>query len=132
MMIVPRLECAEVREGNAKLVKQLETIQMTAAEKVLRRCSSTTSNTVLRAELGMYPKTNIGARQLKWQYKVRNMPNKRLPAIADRAAWEKVTKERAGITWDSVDEKVWNDTGGNEEDILSIREVCGAQDKKNK
>ena len=83
--------------------------------------------------MGLYPlETNGEARKLKWQYKVRNMPNKRLPAIADRAAWEKVTKERAGITWDSVDEKVWNDTGGNEEDILSIREVCGAQDKKNK
>ncbi|MEP5375891.1 MAG: hypothetical protein ABJQ14_08885, partial [Hyphomicrobiales bacterium] len=44
--------------GNAKLVKQLETVQMTAAKKILR-CSSTTSNTVLRAELGMHPlKTN--------------------------------------------------------------------------
>ena len=43
---VPKLEYAgEVWEGNAKLVKQLETVQMTAAEKVLG-CSSTTSNTV--------------------------------------------------------------------------------------
>ena len=42
----PKLEYAgEVLEGNAKLVKQLETVQMTAAEKVLG-CSSTTSNTV--------------------------------------------------------------------------------------
>ena len=81
----------------------------------------------------MYPlKTNREATNLKWQYKVTKMSKNRLLAIADRAAWEKVTKERAGITWDSVDEKVWNDTGGNEEDILSIREVCGAQDKKNK
>ena len=56
--VVPKLECAEVWEGNAKLVKGLETAQMTAAKKVLE-CSSTTSNTVLRAELGMYPlKTN--------------------------------------------------------------------------
>ena len=44
----------EVWERNAKLVKQLETVQMTAAENVLG-CSSTTSNAVLRAELGMYP-----------------------------------------------------------------------------
>ena len=50
---------------NAKLVKQLETVQMTAAKKVLG-CSGTTSNTVLRVELGMYPlKTNRDARNLK-------------------------------------------------------------------
>ena len=36
---------------------------------------------------------------------VRNMPKKRLPAIADRAVREKVTKGRAGIRWDSVVEK---------------------------
>ena len=49
-VIVPKLEHAgEVWEGNAKLVKQLETVQMTAAKKVLG-CSSTTSNTVLRTE----------------------------------------------------------------------------------
>ena len=50
--IVPKLEYAgEVWEGNAKLVRQLETVQMTAAKKVLG-CSSTASNTVFRAELG--------------------------------------------------------------------------------
>ena len=70
-VIVPKPEYAEVWEGNAKLVKQLETVQMTAAKKV-RGYSSTTSNTELRAELGMYPlKTNRDARKLKWQYKVR-------------------------------------------------------------
>ena len=36
------------------MVKQLETVQMPAAKKVLG-CASTTSNTVLRAELGMHP-----------------------------------------------------------------------------
>ena len=47
-VIVPKLEYAgEVWEGNAKLVKQLEAVQMTAAEKVLG-CSSTASNTLLR------------------------------------------------------------------------------------
>ena len=44
--------------GNAKFVKQLETVQMTEATKVLGY-SSTTSYTALRAEPGMYPlKTN--------------------------------------------------------------------------
>ena len=65
-VIVPKLEYAQkVWEGNAKLAKQLETVQMTAAKKVLG-CSSTTSITVLRAELGMYPlKTNRDMRKLK-------------------------------------------------------------------
>ena len=66
-----KLEYAgEVWERNAKFVKQLETVQMTAAKKIIG-CRSTTSNTVLRAEPGMYPhKTNRDVRKLKWQYKV--------------------------------------------------------------
>ena len=36
------------------LVKQLETVQMTAAKNILG-CSSTTGNTVLRTMLGVYP-----------------------------------------------------------------------------
>ena len=98
---------------------------MTTAKKV-QGCSSTTSNTELRAELGMYPlKTNRDVRKLKWQYKVRNMPKKRSPAIANRAVWEKVTKERAGIRWGSVVEEVWKDTRGNQEEILSIEKFAG-------
>ena len=55
----------------------------------------------------MYPlETNRDVTKLKWQYKVRNTPNTMFPAIADRAVWEKVTKGRAGIRWDSVVEKV--------------------------
>ena len=53
-VIVPKLEYAvEVWEGNAKFVKQLETMLMTTAKGILG-CSSTMSNTVLRAELGMH------------------------------------------------------------------------------
>ena len=37
------------------------------------------------------------------------MPKKRLPAIVDRAVWEKVNSGRAGIRWDSAVEKVWED-----------------------
>ena len=48
---VPKLEYAgEVWEGKAKFVKQLDTVQMTAAKNILG-CSSTTSIAVLRAEL---------------------------------------------------------------------------------
>ena len=63
--IVPKLEHAvEVWEGNAKFVKQLEAVQMTAAKNILV-CPSTTSNTVIRAEQGMCPlKTNRDARKL--------------------------------------------------------------------
>ena len=65
---VPKLEYArEVWEGNAKFVKQLETVQMTAAKNILG-CLSTMSNTVLRAELEMYPlKTNRDVRKFKRQ-----------------------------------------------------------------
>ena len=67
---------------------------MTAAEKILG-CSSTASNTVIRAELGMHPlETNRDRIESKWQYKVRDAPEKRLPAIADRAVREKTTKGR--------------------------------------
>ena len=52
-VVVPKLECADVWEGNAKLVNKLETVAMTAAKKILG-CSKTASNTALRAELGMY------------------------------------------------------------------------------
>ena len=105
-VIVPKLEYAgEVWEGDAKFVKQLETVQMTAANEILG-CSSTTNNAVLRAELGMYPlKTNRDVRKLKWQYKTCNMPENRLPAIVERAVWEKISKVRAGRRWNSVAEK---------------------------
>ena len=74
----------------------------------------------------MYPlKTDRDVRKLKWQYKLRNTPKKRLPAIADRAVWEKATKGRAGIRWDSVFENVWKDIGGNQEEILSVEEFAG-------
>ena len=74
----------------------------------------------------MYPlKTNGDVGRLKWQYKVRNMPKKRLPAIADRAVWEKVKRARAGIRWDSVVEKAWKDIGGNQEEILLSIEKFG-------
>ena len=62
-VIVPKLEYAgEVWEGSAKLVEQLQTVQTTAAKKI-PTCSSTTSVTVLGAELGMHPlKTDISMR----------------------------------------------------------------------
>ena len=47
-----------------------------------------------RAELGMLPLgTKRDTRKLKEQNKVWNTPELRLPAIADRAVREKVTKE---------------------------------------
>ena len=53
--MVPKLEYGGevVWEGDAKLVQQLERVQVTAAKKKLR-CSSATSNTVSRAALGTY------------------------------------------------------------------------------
>ena len=53
------------------------------------------------------------------------MPEKRLPAIVDRAVWEKITKGRAGIRWDNVVEKTWKDLGGDQEKVLSIEKFGG-------
>ena len=98
---------------------------MTAAEEILGH-SSTMTNAVLRAELGMYPlKTNGDARKLKSHYKVNNMPEKRLPVIVGRAVCEKITKGRAGIRWNNVVEKIWKDLGGDQEEVLSIENFGG-------
>ena len=57
------------------------------------------------------------------------MPKKRLPAIADRAVLEKVTKGRAGIRWDNVvDKELVEDIGGNQE-AMSIDKFGGVQDR---
>ena len=52
-VIVPKLEYAEDWEGSKKFADKLETVQMSAAKKILG-FSKTTSNTALRAELGVY------------------------------------------------------------------------------
>ena len=98
---------------------------MTAAKNILG-CSCTTSNIVLRAELGMCPlKTNRYVRKLKWLYKVNNMTQKRLPAIVDYAVWEKITKGRAGTRWDNVVEKIWKDIGEDNEEVVYSEEFGG-------
>ena len=48
-----------------------------------------------------------------------------MPVKADRAVWEKLKKGPAGIRWDSVDKKVWNNIGGNREEILSREKFAG-------
>ena len=53
------------------------------------------------------------------------MPEKRLPAIADRAIREKITKGRAEIRWDNVVEKIWKGLGGDQEDTLSMEKFGG-------
>ena len=124
--IVPKSKYAgKLWERNAKFAKQLETaVQMTAAKMILG-CSSATSNTVFRAELGVYPlKTNRDVRMWKWQYR-NNMPEKRLPTIVDGAVWEKRTRGRAGTKWDNVVEKLWKELGGDQEEVLFIEKFGG-------
>ena len=67
-VIAPKLGYAgEVWEGNKKLADKWETVQMSAAKKILLGCSKTTSNTALRAEEGMYAlKTNRDMLKLRW------------------------------------------------------------------
>ena len=99
--------------------EKLETVQMSAAKEILG-CSKTTSNTALRAELGMYAlKTNRDIRKLRWQHSVRNMQSKRFPAIVDRAVWKKVTKGQP-VRWDKEVEMVWQEIGANNDEMLSI------------
>ena len=57
------------------------------------------------------------------------MQKQRLPAIAERAVWEKVTRGRAGIRQDSVVEKAWKGIEGNQEEILSIDMFAGTRQK---
>ena len=117
-VIVPKLEYAQVWEGNAKLVKNLETVPMTAAKRILGCCPKTASNTALRAELGKHSlKTNRDLKKLKWHYRVKNMQGKRLPAVVDRFVWKKRTKGKVGIRWDKVWENIWKEIGGNKKEI---------------
>ena len=48
-----------------------------------------------------------------------------MPATANSAVWEKVTKGRAGRRWDNVVEKVWKGIGGRRENILSMKKFGG-------
>ena len=48
----------------------------------------------------------------------KNMPKKRLQAIANRPVREKTTKGRAGKRWESVVERGWKDVGGNQGDAV--------------
>ena len=78
----------------------------------------------------MYPlKTDRDMRRLKWQFKVRNVPKKRLPAIVIMELCGRSNKERAGVRWDGVDEKVRNYIGGNQEEMLSAEKLGGVQGK---
>ena len=36
-----------------------------------------------------------------------------MPAVVDKAAWKKVTKEQVSIRWDKEAEKVWEEGKGN-------------------
>ena len=59
-------------------------------------------------------------KKLRWQYIVKNMQRKRLPALVDRVVWKKVTKGQAGIRWDKEVEKVWKGIGGGNKGSKSI------------
>ena len=59
------------------------------------------------------------------------MPEKRLPAIVDRAVWEKITKGRAGIRWGNVVEKIEGDLAGDQEEVLSRDKSGGYKTEAN-
>ena len=102
---------------------------MAAAKKKILGCSKTTSNTALRAELGISTlKTNRDMRKLRWQHSVRNMQSKRRPAIVDRAMCKKVPKGQP-VRWDKEVERVWQEIGGNKDEVLSTGESAGHKTK---
>ena len=76
-MIVPKLGCAgEAWEGNAKLMEQPETVQMTSAEK-LQGCSNATDIIQNREEHLERAHLNFQRpEKLKWLQKARNVPMK--------------------------------------------------------
>lgn len=98
-----------IQEGKAKLKKLIPL--MTASKKILGR-SKTTSNTALRAELGLYPLQTETNRFL-WSCSVRNTESKIMPAIVIRAGWKKMTKRQADLRSDNVVQNVWT-TRGNQ------------------
>ena len=74
----------------------------------------------------MHPhQTNMDVIKFEGKYEVRCTPKTNLPAIANSAEWEKVTKGRAGIGWDNVLDLVWMEIGGNQEEILAIEKFGG-------
>ena len=54
--------------------------------------------------------------------------SKRLPAVAHRAVWKKVTTVQP-VRWDKEVEKVWQEIGGNKDEVLSIGESAGYKTK---
>ena len=52
-----------------------------------------------------------------------------MPAVADRAVWEKVTKGRAGMRWDSVVEENMKGYRRKPRRDNVHREVCEVQDR---
>ena len=58
------------------------------------------------------------------------MPENMLPVIVGIAAWEKVTKGRAGIGRDYVVDKIWNDIGEDQEGVLSTETFGGYKTEK--
>ena len=55
-----------------------------------------------------------------------------MPAIADRAVWEKATKGRAGIRWESVVAKSTEGSRRKATRDTVHREVCGVQGRREK
>ena len=110
--------------GNREASEKVGNSTDDSSKENILGCSKTASNIALRAELGIYSlKTNRGLRKLKWQYRVKKMQRKRLPAIVDRFVWEKRMKGKAGIRWDKVVENIWKEIGGNTNEIMSIEDV---------
>ena len=51
-----------------------------------------------------------------------------MPAIVDRAVWKKVAKGQH-VRWDKEVDRVWQEIGGNKDEVPSIGESAGYKTK---
>ncbi|CAB1118116.1 unnamed protein product [Ectocarpus sp. CCAP 1310/34] len=129
-VIVPPLEYAgEVWEGNKKVVKQGEAVQMKAA-KIILGCSKRTSNAAARAELGIQSlRSGRDARKLTGQYRMYGMGEERLPRIVWEAKWANKKRARQPTEWVKVVEDVWKGLDIDEDETLETEGLQGFKEK---
>ena len=71
----------------------------------------------------IYPNRAAFNDDFKW-----NFVGEKAPPSYDRAVWKKVAKGQP-VRWDKEVERVWQEKGGNKDEVLSIGESFGVQDK---
>ncbi|CAB1111402.1 unnamed protein product [Ectocarpus sp. CCAP 1310/34] len=129
-VIVPPPEyTGDVWEGNQKVVKEVEAVQMKTAKNILG-CFRRTSNSAVRAELGIQSlRSGRDARKLTWQYRMCGMGEERLPRIVWEAKWANKKRGRQPTEWVKVVEDAWKGLEGDEDETLETEGLQGFKEK---